>query len=124
MREVRFKRFIIRYKLVETAKLNINSDSMDVRATNKTSTAQDLLKEQDEKLTDSLIYNIIKKIELKESMQAKYDQNRLPQVKDLAYGLGKYIHSANGLGYFLAAATILIYLRYRSKNTKTQPKKI
>jgi len=39
MREVRFKRFIIRYKLVETAKLNINSDSMDVRATNKTSTA-------------------------------------------------------------------------------------
>ena len=35
---------------------------MDIRSTPKETAKQDYFKEQDEKLTDSLIYNIIKKI--------------------------------------------------------------
>ena len=54
---------------------------MDVRAAKKVPKQEDLLIEQDDKLTDSLIYNIIKKIELKEAMESKYEENRLPQVK-------------------------------------------
>ena len=96
---------------------------MDVRAAKKVPKQEDLLIEQDDKLTDSLIYNIIKKIELKEAMESKYEENRLPQVKQLPYGLGHKIHSANGLGYFSAVTSGLLYMRYKGSCESIQLKK-
>ena len=96
---------------------------MDIRSTPKETAKQDYFKEQDEKLTDSLIYNIIKKIQLKESMEYKYEAFRLPQVKDIPYGLGKHVHSANGIGYFMLVSAWLLYGRYKSTFTLIQIRK-
>jgi hypothetical protein len=48
-------------------------------------------------------------------MEQKYDAIRLPQVKDIPYGVGKHIHSVNGAAYFIGVSAWLLHGRYKSK---------
>lgn len=69
---------------------------------------------ENDKLTDSLIYNIIKKIETKMTMEDKYEAARTPQIKILPPAFGRYIHSTTAMGYIGIVMTSILYLRFRS----------
>lgn len=72
------------------------------------------------KLTDSLIFNIIKKIELKMQMQNKFDLSRVEFAKKMPGNFGKYFYSPLGVGYFLAVMIGMTYLRYKCKSCLIQ----
>lgn len=68
---------------------------------------------KDDKLTDSLIFNLIKKIELRMAMEEKYKTSRAPQLSIIPHQLGRHLHSTIAMGYFGAAMGSILYLRYR-----------
>ena len=57
---------------------------MDVREKGRQVDAlEDVGKQEEAKLTDSLIFNIIKKMELKIAMENKYDSERVPFIRQM-----------------------------------------
>ena len=70
---------------------------------------------KDIKLNDSLIFNIIKKIELRMSMEEKYEVTRAPQLSIIPHQLGRHLHSTLAMGYFGLATSSIIYLRFKRK---------
>jgi len=77
-------------------------------------------KQEDSKLTDSLIYNIIKKIELKLAMEEKYEEARIPIIKQIPQSFGRYLYTPYCIGYFSAAMAVLMYLRFKRTRFITQ----
>ncbi len=93
---------------------------MDVRASSNLS-QEEFNKQEDSKLTDALIFNIIKKIELKMSMEDKFEEQRVAIVKMLPQNIGKHLYSPVAIGYFLTVMIGTTYLRYKGKILVTQP---
>ena len=54
---------------------------MDIRKKSEELKKGEILSEQKNKLNDSLIFNIIKKIQVKMAMEEKYQQIRMQQMK-------------------------------------------
>jgi hypothetical protein len=75
---------------------------------------------KEDKLADSLIFNIIKKIELRMAMEEKYEVTRAPQLNIIHNQLGRHLHSTLAMGYFGIAMSSIIYLRFKRKNSIKQ----
>lgn len=70
-----------------------------------------------------LIFNIIKKLELKMIMEEKYEEQLIATAKLLPNTYSKYLYSYLALGYFTAALFTLLFLRYRGNLSSIQSKK-
>lgn len=86
---------------------------MDVRTKSSITIEKEFTNQEDSKINDALIYNIIKKIELKMAMENKYEEERIPIVKKMPANLGKYLYSPLSLGYFVTVMLGMTYLRYK-----------
>ena len=76
-------------------------------------TKEEVSEQEEGKLNDSLIFNIIKKIELKIAMEDKYEQQRIPIIKQMPESFGKYVYSPLGLGYFVSVMMGMLFFRYK-----------
>lgn len=74
---------------------------------------------EDNKLNDALIFNIIKKLELKMDMEAKFVEQRKVAYKEMPSVFTQYLYSSVALGYFTTAMMALIFLRYKGTEHPT-----
>lgn len=82
---------------------------MDVRLRKE----EDVEHQKGDKLTDSLIFNLIKKIELRQAMEEKYERLRAPQLSIIPHDVGKLLHSSLTVAYCGFAVGAIVFLRYR-----------
>jgi hypothetical protein len=66
-----------------------------------------------DKLTDSIIFNIIKKIELRMAMEEKYEVSRAPQLSIIPHQMGRHLHSTTAMGYLGLAMGSILYMRFK-----------
>jgi hypothetical protein len=82
---------------------------MDVRLRKE----EDVRHQRDDKLTDSLIFNLIKKIELRQTMEEKYERLRAPQLSIIPHDVGRLLHSSLAVAYCGLAVGAIVFMRYR-----------